>query len=309
MKLDGLINKCNLFYKVARKQDNLEILKSNIGNYIHFSNSDRFGISYHHNIHPGNPRGVYGFPLTPELFNLITKNNAHMEDYGYSKYIYIFNTTGNVLNLDNFDLKEVAKKIRDFFVSQYGDKVSDLTIKMLDLHIRQIGTGIIGGVKPLHDIISSVINSLTLSNVMVNEHSAFNVIIRGAGFDAMETRKGGFLDNIREEIVILNPATINLITKIDNPMLSKKDVDKINWENSDEYKEQRERARRAKEFEEEERLDAINRLNNERAKLNQMEQDLREERKRSGSSPEYLAKLDLHLELTKKLNEKWKHLF
>ena len=40
-----------------RKVIEIQKLKDNVGKYIHFSDSDRAGISFNKDIHPGNPRG------------------------------------------------------------------------------------------------------------------------------------------------------------------------------------------------------------------------------------------------------------
>ena len=38
------------------------------------------------------------------------------------------------------------------------------------------------------------------------------------GYDAMETSNYGFKDGIKSQIVVLNPKSLNLISKIDNPL-------------------------------------------------------------------------------------------
>ena len=71
----------------------------------HFSNSDRLGINYGGGLHPGNPKGIYGFPLTADKYGKIEKNEPDtFYDYGYSKYVYIFGVNGTVLNMDDLDL-------------------------------------------------------------------------------------------------------------------------------------------------------------------------------------------------------------
>ena len=115
MKLQALLHRCDVFYKVARKAEDLAVLKANIGKYVHFSNSDRLGINYGGGLHPGNPKAVYGFPLTAGKYQRIEENKPDtFYDYGYHKYIYIFDVTGNILDMDNPNLPELVAKMRKF---------------------------------------------------------------------------------------------------------------------------------------------------------------------------------------------------
>lgn len=224
MKIGVLLDKCDTFYKVARKQEDLAILTSNIGNYVHFSNSDRFGISYHKNIHPGNPRGIYGFTLTPSKLEAIVENNHEaFYDYGTSKYIYIFSVTGNILDMDNINLEEAASKMKQFVRAKYPKGSYHAT------YVPTPGPYTRSGAEFL-----SWVNRIS-SDIFKNEHSGVNVLLRGMGYDAVETKNYGFGDDIASQIVVINPQVANLIAKVNNPMLSKELIKEINWYNSPAY--------------------------------------------------------------------------
>jgi len=228
-KYSSLIRKINLFeklsqYKVARKVDDLAMLQANIGNYIHFSNSDRFGISYHKDIHPGNPRGVYGFPFTNEKYERIKTNKpSSFDDYGHSKYIYIFSVNGNILNMDNININDLSNKLREIVTRKYKKTsyniIDNPTIKPYS----------VPGAEFLYWI------GRIARELFKNEHSGVNVLLRDLGYDAIETRKYGFGDNIASEIAVLNPSSVNLIAKINNPMMNKEQIKEIDWYNSPEY--------------------------------------------------------------------------
>jgi hypothetical protein len=296
--LQKLIFKCANFYSLARKSEDLSILKANIGNYIHFSNSERFGISYHKDIHPGNPRGVYGFPLTATIYQRIVENKPEIierifYDYGYSKYIYIFSVKGNILDIDNVNLEELTNKVRNFVRTTYSKSGKDLS-----------------------GLLSSPSSRLNLSDgsqflrwidqiskdIFKNEHSGVNIILRGIGYDAIETKNYGFDDDLHSEIAVLNPTAINLIAKITNPILTKEDIKEIDWVMSDEYKEQQKQKEIERNKKSEERLNLLKSLDKKKEDLDKMEQELKEYRKKNGPTPEYLEKIDQHLQLTKDLN-------
>jgi hypothetical protein len=219
-----LIFNIDNFYKTARAFDNIDILKNNIGNYIHFSDSDRFGISYHKDIHPGNPRGVYGFPLTRDKFNRMEKG-AHLgsfEEYSESKYIYIFSVNGNILNLENFSIENTIEDIKKFILSRYKNKIDDMYtyyIKHNLLTSFYIGNKNGGIFTFIHEIF----NVLRNNGIVSNEHSTFNIILRAIGYDAIETNNYGFGDGIATQIAVVNPLAVNLIAKINNFYIPGKD--------------------------------------------------------------------------------------
>lgn len=133
IKLQALLHRCDAFYKIARKSEGLAVLKANIGNYVHFSSSDRLGINYGGDLHPGNPKAVYGFPLTAGKYQKIEESKPDaFYDYGYNKYIYIFGVTGNILDMDNLNLPELAIKMREFVKTNYPK--GDIIPAMCPLH-------------------------------------------------------------------------------------------------------------------------------------------------------------------------------
>lgn len=212
--------------KIARKSDDLEILKNNIGNYIHFSDSDRFGISYHKNIHPGNPRGVYGFPLTSNYFQDILNNRNSFYEFGYGKYIYIFSVNGNILNLDNINLDEMYVKIKSFLEQNYPVSVGNwIKFWQQTLNPKSLQTKYKSAEATFLEWLYNIFTDYRRQGLLKNEHSAMNIFLRGAGYDAMETKDYGFGDHIRSEIVVLNPSSVNLIAKITNPLGLKEIVD------------------------------------------------------------------------------------
>ena len=90
-------------------------------------------------------------------------------------------------------------------------------------------------------------------DIFKNEHSGINILLRGIGLDALETRNYGFGDDIASEIAVLNPSSINLIAKINNPMMSKEQIKEIDWYQSPEYAAQQAEKRKLRSQEEKER--------------------------------------------------------
>ena len=223
MKFNALLARCNSFVKLARKVDDLATLKANIGKYVHFSNSDRLGINYGGQLHPGNPKAVYGFPLTAAKYEAIVKNVPEaFSDYGYNKYIYIFDVSGNILNMDSIDLQNESYKIQQFVQQHYRSSY----------HASYIPT-------PIPYTSDSVeflrwIGRIA-KDLFKNVHSGVNVLLRGIGYDAIETKSGGFGDDINTEIAVLNPSAVNLVAKVNNPMLTKEQLREIDWLQSPEY--------------------------------------------------------------------------
>jgi hypothetical protein len=231
--MNDLFDRCNQFYKAARKVDDIAILQANIGKYIHFSSSDRFGISYHKNIHPGNPRGVYGFPLTFGRLAAIANNKVDaFDDYGWNKYIYIFEVGGNILNMDTIDLKEISSKVREFARSKYPS-IANWHVRYTPEQMPYQKDG-----HMFMQWINQVFDDYKQAGVFKNEHSAANILIRGAGYDAMETKSYGFGDDIGSEICVLNPSVITLVAKVNNPMLNKEQLKEVEYYASDAYKEE-----------------------------------------------------------------------
>ena len=217
-KYSNLMKNIIVYANLIRVQKDLDILKQNIGNYIHFSDSERFGISYHKNVAPGNPRGLYGFPLTNEKLNaIINKSNlGSWEQFAYGKHIYIFSVNGNILNLEDYNFDQIAKNILSLLKSKYN--FSDQEIywaKYMDL-----STAI--EKRSFFDLIWRLFEILRNKKLVSNEHSYLNTILRLLGFDAIETNANGFNDDMVAEICVVNPLSINLITKIDNPVLKLK---------------------------------------------------------------------------------------
>jgi hypothetical protein len=210
MELKALLQRCDLFYKTARKAEDLAVLKSNVGNYIHFSDSDRLGIHYSKDVHPGNPKAIYGFPLTPQKCAMIERDEGEaFENYGYRKYIYIFSVTGNILNMDNPNLTELSAKIKDFVRANYP-KASYHT-----LYVPTPGPYTSSGAEFL-----SWLNRIA-GDSFKDKAVGVNVLLRGIGYDAMETNNYGFGDDIAREIAVLNPSSVVLIAKLNNPMRTK----------------------------------------------------------------------------------------
>jgi hypothetical protein len=249
-----LFHRCELFYKLARKADDLAILKNNIGNYIHFSNSSRLGIHYSGGLHPGNPRAVYGFPLTPTSFKFVEGGREKFYEDSVapaetdirawgteSKYIYIFNVNGNILNMDKLNLQELQLKIKTFVRANYPKG---------SYHTSYGRTG---------PTFLYWVGNIARDNFK-NEHSGINILLRGIGYDAIETRRGGFGDDITSEIAVLNPSAINLIAIVNNPILSKEDIKDIDWYNGEAYKDNK--IKRYK-LEDEGKFDEANRLREE----------------------------------------------
>jgi hypothetical protein len=222
-RYQALLNEIDQFCKLARREEDLVTLQANIGNYIHFSNSDRFGISYHKDIHPGNPRAIYGFPLTSSGFKALVEKNFDFpmfQDYGSLRYIYIFNVSGQILDMDNIDLKEMSSKVRDFAKHKFLGKGNyHLSYDPTSEPYRNSGTSFM---QWLHRIVEDYKHNGILSN----EHSAMNILLRGTGYDAIKTNNYGFGDDIKTEVAVVNPSTASLIAKVNNPMLTKEDIQK-----------------------------------------------------------------------------------
>lgn len=289
MKLEALSQKCHIFYKAARKIEDLAILQANIGKYIHFSNSDRLGINYGGALHPGNPKAVYGFPFTAAKYEKIVQNKPDaFYDYGYNKYIYIFDVTGNILDMDNLNLPELASKVRSFILSNYP-KGSYHT-----LYGPTPGPYSVPGAEFL-----SWLNRIA-EDSFKNSAVGVNVLLRGIGYDAMLTMKYGFGDDIASEIAVLNPSCINLVAKIKNPMLTKEQVKEIEWYESQEY-----RADQA--LKQKEREDLKQKQNE---LLEKHKQKIEEEHEVYEKERQLLRekKFDEAIALRQKYNEKWKDL-
>lgn len=228
-----LFQDCSNFYKLARKQEDLAILQANIGNYIHFSNSERFGISFNRNVHWGNPRALYGFPFTTQDYLIITKlinkeiaESEHFHGYDNFKYIYIFTVNGNILDMDNINLPNLAKKIKNFTTLHYPASYQVNFDPSANTHH--------DGAEFLRWL-NRIVNDYLNMGIFQNEHSALNILLRGIGYDAMKTNNFGFGDDIRAEIAVLHPNSVNLLAKIMNPILSKEDIKLIDWYSSPEY--------------------------------------------------------------------------
>lgn len=218
----NIFDKCDLFYKLARRPDDIEILKSNIGNWIHFSDSERFGISYHKGIHGNNPRGLYGFPLTSNIVNLIEhkKYSDAIEGYQYNKYIYIFGVNGNILNIDTASKDDLFERIQGFILSYYKGKVDAKELAYLRMLTLESFKNWQNKVS-LMSALAKFYEEIKYLKGVNDKHSFMNIIWRGIGVDAIYTSKEAFEDDIKSQIVVLTPSSINLIDKIDNPMISK----------------------------------------------------------------------------------------
>lgn len=291
MKLKVLLHKCDVFYKTARKAEDLAILKANIGNYVHFSSSDRLGINYGGSLHPGNPKAVYGFPLTAGKYKMIEENKPEaFYDYGYNKYIYIFNVNGNILDMDNLNLPELAAKMRQFVKANYGSRGGGYHTT----YVPTPGPYTRAGAEFL-----SWVGRIAEDNFK-NVHSGVNILLRGIGYDALETRNYGFGDDIASEIAVLDPSAVNLIAKVNNPMMSKEQIKEIEWYRSPEYAAQqaeKEKIRAQKDKEREELLAKYRqKIDEERALYEQERQLLREK------------KFDEVEALRQALQDKWKDL-
>lgn len=277
--INSLFKSCDLFYKIAKTNEAIAILKSNIGNYIHFSNSERFGISYHKNIHPGNPRALYGFPLTRTNYENISNNKNSFYDYMYSKYIYVFSVNGNILDIDNINSKDLLEKVKNL-IKKYPN---------LNYDISKFKT--INGIEFIR-----LINYLS-KMLFKNEHSGMNILLRELGYDAIETKKYGFGDDLESEIAVVNPASINLIAKLDNPMLSKEQIKEISWYQSEDYLKQKENENKIKEQKEKDLLKLRIQKLNEEEELYEKERKLLKEHK-----------FDEAKMLRELYNEKWRDL-
>jgi hypothetical protein len=242
MKANSLFQHCNQFCKLARKEDALSVLKANIGKYIHFSNSERFGIHYSKGVHPGNPRAVYGFPLTPLKYQALTKDNFEaFYEFGFAKYIYVFDVSGKILDMDNPDLNTLAKQIAALARSKYGPNYHLSYTPQPQSYNKAAGPTLL-------EWLNDIIEDYRRAGIFKDVHSAINILLRHAGYDAMETRHYGFGDDIGSEIAVLNPPSINLIAKLDNPMLSKEDLATINRQEDIKQKQQERWIRQDKEL-------------------------------------------------------------
>jgi hypothetical protein len=195
--------------KLSRKKDDLAMLKANIGNYIHFSNSDRLGIHYSGELYPGNPKAVYGFPLTAGKYALIENNKPRLFDpFGDEKYIYVFSVSGNILNMDAPNLEEIAHKVRDFVRGRKGKSYHILYVPQ-PLPYASPGATLLEWLNQVAE------------EIFKDRSGGVNVLLRGIGYDAMETHRNGFGDGISSEIAVLNPSAVNLIAKLNNPLRTK----------------------------------------------------------------------------------------
>jgi hypothetical protein len=218
-----LLDKVDLFFKMSSTFDDLDKLRENVGNYIHFSDSDRFGISYHKDIHPGNPRGVYGIKLTPKLVSSFISGMPVDEMYDYSgkKYVYIFSVSGNILNIDSAKHEELFNAVRRFLVTYYSGKVSDFELETIkyssfaEMNPYAKRNGEPGDILPclrkFYDILRS-------GGAIKNQHSFYNIVWRGIGVDALETSNNGFHDGIKSQIAVVSPSAAALLHKINNPL-------------------------------------------------------------------------------------------
>lgn len=218
-ELEKLSNKFVNLVKLGigekRKAIELQKINDNIGKYIHFSDSDRAGISFNKNVHPGNPRGFYGFPLTKDKATALASGNREAFDhYGHRKYIYIFDVSGNILDLENFDLEVEFKKLSDL--------VETSSIKNKDILPKSI-KNLIGNRASykLLSFIASIMHELGRKN----DNSTMNYLFRKLGYDAILTNKEGMGDYIDEQIIVLTPTSINILHKLENPLaLSKEEI-------------------------------------------------------------------------------------
>ena len=94
MSIHSLFKISEFFLKEARRSDDIEILRQNIGNYIHFTDSERFGINFKKKIlgFGANPKGIYGYPLTESKFNkfIFGQKIREWSSWINAKYIYFF---------------------------------------------------------------------------------------------------------------------------------------------------------------------------------------------------------------------------
>lgn len=204
--------------KFARIKDDLEILKNNVGNYIHFSDSERFGISFHKNIQPGNPRGLYGFKLTKDMVDSFFDKKFHGLMHGYyeKKYIYIFKPSGNILNLDKLNQEDLFKQIKQFVINKYKSlSVDNDSAKFVLDNIKYYNFKDFGSIWA---VFRKLYEELKWLGFAKNEHSFVNIILRGVGYSAIETNNYGFEDGIESQICVLTPEHINLIHQINNPL-------------------------------------------------------------------------------------------
>jgi hypothetical protein len=224
----------------GEKRKVLEIQKilANVGKYIHFSDSDRAGITFNGGIHPGNPRGFYGFPLTAaKVKSIVDGNRDAFEDYGHKKFAYLFDVSGNILNLDDFNLENEFNKLLGYVKSNEVLK----SRSTLDWTRFEDLKGSKDSYKLLW-FISQIARSLG-----GDEHSRLNSLFRMLGYDALKTNKMGLGDDIQEQIVVLVPTSIKILYKLENPMaLTKEEIeeDRKYTANLKATMEERERARR-----------------------------------------------------------------
>lgn len=199
-----------------RKAIEIQKLTESVGKYIHFSDSDRSGISFNKDVHPGNPRGFYGYPLTPDKAKAISNGNRDaFDDYGHRKYIYVFDATGNVLNLDKFDLETEFNKLLNYVENSTLKYKSTLSwMRLEDLQ----------GSRPSYKLLWFMQQIVRMLGG--NEHSAMNSLYRKLGYDVILTNTGGLGDDIREQVIVLTPSSINILHKLENPLgLTKEEVE------------------------------------------------------------------------------------
>ncbi len=209
-----LTQNINLFYKLATKttDHSLEVLKANIGKYVHFSDSERLGINFTRSPGPGiNPAGIYGFPLTTKLYQQLSGQGSPPEFYGYLSYIYLFEPTGNILNLDTANSKELHKMIMNFLAT----KLDQENLKTINIMFRPYGQ------ESFWKYLSLLIERLIAIGSFKNKHVASNVILRNIGYDGIITRQEAMHDDIPSQIVILEPSKMTVIDKLLNPITEK----------------------------------------------------------------------------------------
>ncbi len=194
------------------------MLATTHGVYIHFSNSDRFGISYHHNVHPGNPRALYGFPITQaKLVQVmrLSRLGDYVEDwadYIESDYIYLFtiNAPDKILDADTVDPEKVGKAMKKYVIDRFGSRISPDDQYAFRYFTTPEGMH-------LFRFVQNVVSFMQRMKVGTNAASLFNMLLRGAGYVAIETRKGAFGDGIRAEVAIVDPSVVTLRAKYENP--------------------------------------------------------------------------------------------
>ena len=206
----------------SQRAAEIEKLAASVGKYVHFSDSDRAGISYNKDVHPGNPRGFYGYPLTPSKLNSMLKGDRDaFDEYGHRKYIYVFDVKGRVLDLESFDLVEEFKKLYDW--AKHQPEIMKTMMTWLEVKDFEQALPTWTLLKFMRD----VIGHMTRAHMMKNEASAMNFLFRQVlHYDAVVTTNEGMRDDIRSQIIVLTPTAIKILHKIDNPMgLTKQEIE------------------------------------------------------------------------------------